>query len=184
MSKITDASFIAHQYTSVSRNVPKKANRYTLFRESPALVPDSPVGPAFRSIPRPFDGHGETTPTRIDVAVADMAISLTACPERRKARRRARHIPEPWTIPRLPPAGFPYFETSIAPAAFRSGLPSRSGPASFRSMRCNRCKPVTRHVLPPEGAENAYSRPQALRSASARSVASQVNSGSSRPKWP
>ena len=84
----------------------------------------------------------------------------------------------------LASSGLSFFETSIAPAAFRSGLPSRSGPASFRNIRCDRRKPVTHHALLLKGAENAYSRPQALRSASARPVASQVNSGSSRPKWP
>ena len=128
---------------------PRKGEQIYAFLESPALVPDSPVGPAFRSIPRPFDRDGEATPARIGVAVADMAIAYSM-PETQKSPPASAAYPEPRTIPHLLPAGFPYFETSIAPAAFRSGLPSRSGPASFRNMRCYRRKPVTRHALLPK----------------------------------
>ena len=45
MSKITDASFIAHQYTSVSRKVLEKANRYTLFENRLRSCPILPSVP-------------------------------------------------------------------------------------------------------------------------------------------
>ena len=149
MSKITDASFIAHQYTSVSRKVLEKANRYTLFENRLRSCPILPSVPhSGRYLDRSI-GMAKQRP-RASAWRSPTWRSPAACPKRRKARRRARHIPEPRTIPHLLPAGFPYFETSIAPAAFRSGLPSRSGPASFRSMRCNRRKPVTRHAPLPK----------------------------------
>ena len=113
---------------------PRKGEQIYAFRESPALVPDSPAGPAFWSIPRPFD-RAKQRP-RTSAWRSPTWRSPTACPKRRKARRRARHIPEPRTMPRFLPAGFPYFETSITPAAFRSGLPSRFRPG-----------PIPQHAL-------------------------------------
>ena len=149
MSKITDASFIAHQYTSVSRKAIEKANRYSLLENHLRSCPILPSVPHSGRYRDRSIGMAKQLP-RASVWQSPTWRSPTACPERRKARRRARHIPEPRTIPRLLPAGFPYFETSITPAAFRSGLPSRFGPASFRSMRRNRRKPVTRHALLPK----------------------------------
>ena len=163
---------------------PRKGEQIYAFRESPALVPDSPVGPAFRSIPRPFDRDGEATPTRIGVAVADMAISPQQARSTEKPAGKRGISRNPGLCRACFQRAFPISRYQSGPPSFAAGSQADPGPASFRSMRRNRRKQTIRHALPPKDAENAYSRPQALRRASARSVASQVNSGSSRPKWP
>ena len=182
MSKITDASFIAHQYTSVSRKVLEKANRYTLFENRLRSYPILP--------PVPHSGR-----------YRDRSIGRSNARAHRRGGRRhgdrpqhARNAGKPAGergISRNPglcrvrfQRAFPISRYRSCPPPSAAGFLADSGPAPFRNMRCDRCKPVTRHALLPKGAENAYSRPQALRRASARSVASQVNSGSSRPKWP
>lgn len=181
MSKITDASFIAHQYTSVSRNVPKKANRYTLFENrlrSCPILPSVPHSDRYR----------------------DRSIGRSnARAHRRGGRRHGDRLQHARNAEK--PAG----ERGISGTPDYTALAS-SGLSLFRNIDRTRRLPqraskpirpgvVSRHALQSaqtghaprpsvEGAENAYSRPQALRRASARSVASQVNSGSSRPKWP
>ena len=161
----------------------RESEQIFAFGESSALVPDSPVGPAFRSIPRPFDRDGEATPARIGVAVADMAIahSMPGTQESPPASAAYPGTPDYTALASSRLSLFRNIDhTRRLPQ--RASKPIRPGVVSQHASQSAQ----TGHAPCPssEGAENAYSRPQALRSASARSVASQVNSGSSRPKWP
>ena len=60
--------------------------------------------------------------------------------------------------------------------------PPRHRPARRKSKTARRA--IATGGSPHASAVVAYARPQALRSSSALSVRSHVNSGSSRPKWP
>ena len=84
-------------------------------------------------------------------------------------------------------AGQKPFQTCQAPsrtltlhAKRRSPLRAPSRAPQTRTARCA----IATGGSPHASAVVAYARPQALRSSSALSVRSHVNSGSSRPKWP
>ena len=149
MSKITDASFIAHQYTSVSRKAIEKANRYSLLENHPRSCP---ILPSVAHSGRYRDRSIEMVKQRPRTSAwrSPTWRSPAACPKRRKARWQKRHIPEPRTMPRLLSAGFPYFAISIRSAVVCSGPQADPGPASFRNMRRNRRKPTIRHALLPK----------------------------------
>ena len=181
MSKITDASFIAHQYTSVSRKVLEKANRYTLFENRLRSCPILP------SVPH----SGRYRDRSIGMAKQLPRASVWRSPTWRSLRSKLE-------AQKSPPASAAYPGTPDYAALASSGLSlfrnvNRTRRLPQRASKPIRPSAVSQHALrsvqtghapclSAEGTENAYSRPQALRSASARSVASQVNSGSSRPK--
>ena len=78
-------------------------------------------------------------------------------------------------------AGQKPFQTCQAPSRTLTLHAKRRSPLSKRETA--RCAIAT-GGSPHASAVVAYARPQALRSSSALSVRSHVNSGSSRPKWP
>ena len=162
----------------------RESEQIFAFRESSALVPDSPVGRTYQSAPRPFDRDGEVTPARTRTAVSRRAIAPQQARSTEKPAGKRGISRNPGLRRTCFQRAFPISRYQSCPPSFAAGSQADPGPASFRNTRRNRRKPTIRHALPPKDARNAYSRPQALRSASARPVASQVNSGSSRPKWP
>ena len=84
-------------------------------------------------------------------------------------------------------AGQKPFQTCQAPSRTLTLHAKRRSPSGHRPARRKRetarCAIAT-GGSPHASAVVAYARPQALRSSSALSVRSHVNSGSSRPKWP
>ena len=125
MSKITDASFIAHQYTSVSSKAIEKANRYSFLENqlqatAPPSEPrtgslrhDRPEAAATRCLARLHSEHPRDS-TRNKTESAGKPAG--------QARGAAQ---DPRAVPHPHPAGFPYFEISMPSAAVRSRHPGR-----------------------------------------------------------
>ena len=125
MSKITDASFIAHQYTSVSPKAIEKANGYSLFKNH-LQAAAAPAGtPNGQSTTRPPGSSGNAMPG----APAQRASAEQHLQKDRKRgeahRASTRRSPKPRAVPHPLPAGFPYFEISTMSAAIRSRHPGR-----------------------------------------------------------